>query len=43
MAGCIIFAFIIMILNKKYPYELTKAGGYDEETQVSKVCSEEKA
>lgn len=37
MACCIASAFAIMMLTKKYPYELTKDGGMDEPEQFTKV------
>lgn len=30
MASCIVSAFALMVLTKKYPYELTKDGGVNE-------------
>ncbi|KAH8805435.1 phthalate transporter [Xylogone sp. PMI_703] len=32
MAGCVVTGFALMVLIKKYPYELTKDGGYEEES-----------
>ncbi|KFY20081.1 hypothetical protein V491_04006 [Pseudogymnoascus sp. VKM F-3775] len=37
MACCIASAFAIMVLTKKYPYELTKDGGVDEPAQFTKA------
>jgi hypothetical protein len=33
MAGCVITAFALLVLTKKYPYELTTDGGYEGESQ----------
>ena len=39
MFGCVITALCLMIFTNKYPYELTKDGGYEERTQLSEVGS----
>ncbi|MCJ1305833.1 hypothetical protein MMC08_008650 [Hypocenomyce scalaris] len=39
MFGCVITALLLMIFTKKYPYELTKDGGYEERVQLSEVGS----
>jgi hypothetical protein len=33
MAGCVGTAFALMVLTKKYPYELTRDGGFEEGVQ----------
>lgn len=35
MAGCVITGFALMVLTKKYPYELTRDGGYTGSPQPS--------
>ena len=35
MAGCVGTAFALLVLTKKYPYELTRDGGFEDETQSS--------
>ncbi|KFZ03326.1 hypothetical protein V502_11041 [Pseudogymnoascus sp. VKM F-4520 (FW-2644)] len=37
MACCIASAFTLMVLTKKYPYELTKDGGVNESAQFTKA------
>jgi hypothetical protein len=36
MAGCVVTAYALLVLTKKYPYELTKDGGYEGESQYSR-------
>lgn len=38
MAGCVGTAFALMVLTKKYPYELTKDGGGDERSPSTQVA-----
>ncbi|KIM99148.1 hypothetical protein OIDMADRAFT_181575 [Oidiodendron maius Zn] len=37
MAGCVGTAFALLVLTKKYPYELTRDGGFEDETQSSEL------
>lgn len=37
MACCIASALTLMVLTKKYPYELTKDGGVNESAQFTKA------